>query len=75
MSPEVGRCFLGIPLELHRLNLGALALLNKRLQLTAAGGGVRGGRPSGGRSGVRLASARRSVVRWGTRGRSWAAIR
>jgi len=44
---------------------------NKRLQLTAAGGGVPGGQPSGGRFGARLASARRSVVRWCARGRSW----
>jgi len=42
----------------------------KRLQLTAAVGGVPRGQPSGGRSGGRLASALRSVVRWCTRGRS-----
>ena len=42
----------------------------KRLQLTAAGGGVPGGQPSGGRSGVRLASALRLVVMWYPRGRS-----
>jgi len=41
---------------------------NKRLQLTAAGGGVPSGQPSGGRSGGRLAPALRSVVRWCTRG-------
>jgi hypothetical protein len=42
----------------------------KRLQLTAAVGGVPSGQPTGGRSGVRLASARRSVVWWFARGRS-----
>jgi hypothetical protein len=43
---------------------------NKRLQLTAAVGGVRRGWPSGGRSPGRRASALRSVLGWFTRGRS-----
>jgi hypothetical protein len=47
---------------------GGMSRPNKRLQLTAAGGGVPGGQPSGGRSGGRLAAALRSVVRWCTRG-------
>ena len=42
----------------------------KPLKLTAAVGGVPSDQPSGGRSGARLASARRSVVRWYARGRS-----
>ena len=42
----------------------------KRLQLTAAVGGVRSGQPSGGRSGGGRASALRSVLGWFTRGRS-----
>lgn len=41
---------------------------NKRLQLTAAGGGVPGGQPSGGWSGVSRAAALRLVVRWFARG-------
>jgi len=41
----------------------------KRLQLTAAGGGVPGGQPSGGRSGVCRASALRLVLGWCARGR------
>ena len=43
-------------------------LPNQRLQLTAAGAGVPRGQPSAGRSGARLASALRSVVRWCARG-------
>jgi len=42
----------------------------KRLQLTAAVGGVRSGQPSGGRSPGRRAPALRLVVRWCARGRS-----
>jgi hypothetical protein len=47
----------------------------KRLRLTAAGGGVQRGQPSRGWSVGWRASALRSVLRWCTRGRSWAASR
>jgi len=42
----------------------------KRLQLTAAVGGVPGRRPAAAGFGVRRASGVRSVLRWCTRGRS-----
>jgi len=64
--PSVGHLLTGF----HPSRNASTGQPNKRLQLTAAVGGVQGGQPSGGRPGVRLAPALRSVVRWCTRGRS-----